>query len=211
MRSRKGKHVAVLGRRNRVLPRVCGSVRPEPRFDQRCASREELTAFARSCSWSGAPSMLELLRRFRPSRAGSIESRPGIVDRLLGGASGRSYLEIGVRDRRHNFDKIKADVKHGVDPAPRRPVTHHMTSDEFFERGLASTYDVVFIDGLHLDYQVERDVRTRSRSFVRAARSCSTTATRSPRTRRPRTTTARSTGTVRCGRRGRSSARPVMI
>lgn len=102
--------------------------------------------------------MLELLRRLRPSRSGSIENRTDIINLLLGGASGRSYLEIGVRDRRHNFDKIKADVKHGVDPAPRRPVTHHLTSDEFFEKGHASTYDVVFIDGLHLDYQVERDV-----------------------------------------------------
>lgn len=77
---------------------------------------------------------------------------------LLGEATATSYLEIGVRDRRHNFDKIDAALKHGVDPAPRRPVTHQMTSDEFFEKGHASTYDVVFIDGLHLDYQVERDV-----------------------------------------------------
>jgi hypothetical protein len=32
-----------------------------------------------------------------------------------------------------------------------------MTSDEFFEIN-KSTYDIIFIDGLHIDEQVERDI-----------------------------------------------------
>lgn len=101
--------------------------------------------------------MLGLLRRFKAA-TGRISTRTDLINYVLGKVRGTSYLEIGVRDRRHNFDKILAAHKHGVDPAPRRPVSHVMTSDEFFERGHAGVYDVVFIDGLHLAHQVEKDV-----------------------------------------------------
>jgi hypothetical protein len=102
--------------------------------------------------------MLATLRRLIARRDHAITSRTDLINHLLRTHGGTHYLEIGVRDRRHNFDKVHAELKHGVDPAPRRPVTHHMTSDDFFARGLASTYDVVFIDGLHLAHQVEKDV-----------------------------------------------------
>lgn len=89
----------------------------------------------------------ELLRRFdRPTR----------------------YLEIGVRNPNDNFAKIDAAEKHSVDPGVEfeaNPVDFKLTSDEFFGqldagRLLSPDYkwDLIFIDGLHLADQVDRDV-----------------------------------------------------
>jgi hypothetical protein len=79
------------------------------------------------------------------------------------------YLEIGVE----NGDCIKevvCKVKDSVDPyIPNNfdklsngyPVTHKMTSDEFFDKvapQLTYKYDIIFIDGLHLSEQVDKDV-----------------------------------------------------
>lgn len=65
-----------------------------------------------------------------------------------------SYLEIGCA---HNqcFNKIKCDRKVGVDP--RSGGTHRMTSDAFFETH-DDTFDIVFVDGLHIQEQAYRDV-----------------------------------------------------
>ena len=99
---------------------------------------------------------MELLRRIL--RPGAITTRTELLNKLVETRGYRSYLEIGVRDPRHNFDKIKAPgPKHGVDPSPQRPVTHPMTSDAFFAT-TSGTYDLVFIDGLHLAEQVEKDI-----------------------------------------------------
>lgn len=72
-----------------------------------------------------------------------------------------SYLEIGVRSPRDCFDKVRCKHKDGVDPGPRGPCKFIMTSDQFFsdvQPKRKTAYDLVFIDGLHLDYQVLRDV-----------------------------------------------------
>ncbi|GER59704.1 hypothetical protein ULMA_18120 [Patiriisocius marinus] len=79
-----------------------------------------------------------------------------------------TYLEIGVRFPEHNFDKINATLKYSVDPGVENvenPVDFKVTSDHFFH-GLRNgeflendiRFDVVFIDGLHLAEQVERDI-----------------------------------------------------
>jgi len=79
-----------------------------------------------------------------------------------------TYLEIGVRNPDHNFNKINADQKYSVDPGvefKENPVDFKMTSDAFFS-ALSSNellsneirFDVIFIDGLHLADQVERDI-----------------------------------------------------
>ncbi len=44
-----------------------------------------------------------------------------------------------------------------VDPSPHALATHTMTSDTFFETN-TKTFDVIFIDGLHLAHQVAVDV-----------------------------------------------------
>jgi len=69
----------------------------------------------------------------------------------------KSYLEIGVANPDINFDQIKAEKKYGVDPEPAKPVTHQMSSDTFFAQN-KETFDLVFIDGFHVDEQVTRDI-----------------------------------------------------
>ena len=79
------------------------------------------------------------------------------------------YLEIGVCDPTVCFNHIETYKKDGVDPGvefPDNPVKYKLTSDEFFRKLEAGEldkdpdfqWDVIFIDGLHLSYQVERDI-----------------------------------------------------
>lgn len=84
--------------------------------------------------------------------------RTDVINLLFEKYKLQSYLEIGVRVPAENFNKIKAHVKHSVDPAPRFKYTFNMTSDEFFKR-CKSKYDVVFIDGLHVEEQAYKDVK----------------------------------------------------
>ena len=78
-----------------------------------------------------------------------------------------AYLEIGVRNPNDNFSHIKSDQKYSVDPGvefKENPVDFQMESDEFFKqlddnKILNSIkFDVIFIDGLHLAEQVDRDI-----------------------------------------------------
>jgi hypothetical protein len=79
-----------------------------------------------------------------------------------------NYLEIGVRNPNHNFNHIKAKNKYSVDPGvefKENPVDFKITSDDFFKQlrdGKILSgdirFDVIFIDGLHLAEQVNRDV-----------------------------------------------------
>jgi hypothetical protein len=78
-----------------------------------------------------------------------------------------AYLEIGVRNPDDNFNKVIADDKVGVDPAVQfvGGTGFTLTSDSFFEQlgaGVispkATTFDLVFIDGLHEANQVYSDV-----------------------------------------------------
>jgi hypothetical protein len=79
-----------------------------------------------------------------------------------------TYLEIGVRNPEDNFNHIKATTKYSVDPGVEfleNPADFKMTSDDFFKRlsgnELLSNdikFDVIFIDGLHLAEQVDRDI-----------------------------------------------------
>ena len=92
-------------------------------------------------------------------------SRTSIIRHLIARNDFRSYLEIGVRDFR-NFDQVQCAEKTGVDPHPvkpdQRPAWENlfvMTSDEFFSRLAPDVrFDLIFIDGLHLDEQVSRDI-----------------------------------------------------
>lgn len=78
------------------------------------------------------------------------------------------YLEIGVRNPADNFSRIRATAKHSVDPGDEyrpNPVDFKLTSDVFFEQLRAGKFlssdfkwDVIFIDGLHLAEQAERDI-----------------------------------------------------
>jgi hypothetical protein len=88
----------------------------------------------------------------------SLKTRTDLLNHLIAVHGYTAYLEIGVRDALTNFDRVRAALKHSVDPSPVGTVTFEMASDEFFARHVSHSYDLVFVDGLHLAEQVERDV-----------------------------------------------------
>jgi len=99
----------------------------------------------------------------RNRSAPRIRTRTDLINHLIASRRYTRYLEIGVRNPSQNFNKVRVAEKDGVDPNPRKPISHRMTSDEFFAQqaaapGLPRPYDLIFIDGLHLADQVERDV-----------------------------------------------------
>jgi hypothetical protein len=95
-----------------------------------------------------------------------------------------SYLEIGVDDPRNNFNHIHVKKKVGVDPyfdntgchawnernkenlislIDEKAVFHQMTSNDYFDmlrskRGKRSMFDLIYIDGLHIESQVDKDI-----------------------------------------------------
>ena len=83
--------------------------------------------------------------------------RTDIINHLIKKNNYKRYLEIGVRNPEQNLNLIDVEHKDGVDPAGN--CNFPITSDDFFEQLDENvTYDIIFIDGLHLDYQVEKDI-----------------------------------------------------
>jgi hypothetical protein len=94
--------------------------------------------------------------------------RYDIINQLISKYNYKSYLEIGVRNPNECFNLIKCDIKHSVDPGYENSdnsVDYKYTSDSFFKL-LESNYlnlspifkwDIIFIDGLHISDQVEKD------------------------------------------------------
>lgn len=91
-----------------------------------------------------------------------VENRTDILNFLAAVNGCRKYLEIGVRDPRVNFDRVAVRDKIGVDPSPEGRVAFALTSDEFFEAlseaSRPESFDLIFVDGLHIADQVERDI-----------------------------------------------------
>ena len=95
----------------------------------------------------------------RTPEPSQVLSRAEVINRVLASTGAERYLEIGVNTKEqpgYSRDKICVDVKHGVDPNPLTDADYIMTSDEFFATN-SETYDVVFVDGLHLFEQALRD------------------------------------------------------
>jgi len=92
-----------------------------------------------------------------------VRNRTDVLNFLVAANGYRTYLEIGVRNPGGNFSRVRVAEKTGVDPAATRgAVDFAMTSDDFFA-GLDAAdadrfFDLVFVDGLHVDEQVERDI-----------------------------------------------------
>jgi hypothetical protein len=86
-----------------------------------------------------------------------------IINHLIKKFNYQNYLEIGVRDG-DCFSKINIVHKDAVDPEPVREgkqlTNYPISSDEFFDliEGHDIKYDIIFIDGLHHDYQVYKDI-----------------------------------------------------
>jgi hypothetical protein len=111
-------------------------------------------------------SRVELLTK---QERGKRPFRSEIINFLLSKTKRQQYVEIGVRRPWKNFDLINCKEKYSVDPGVEfmeNPVKYKMTSDSFFESLFAgkldlpadTKFDVIFIDGLHLAEQVERDI-----------------------------------------------------
>jgi hypothetical protein len=83
-------------------------------------------------------------------------NRTEIIQRLINKISAKKYLEIGMGCG-VNHNKIQCHYKLSVDPIPTVPVTHSMTSDDFFKQN-NETFDIIFIDGLHWSEQVYNDI-----------------------------------------------------
>lgn len=92
-----------------------------------------------------------------------------IINHLIKKYGYQTYLEIGVHTKTLCFDHIECEHKTGIDPGyenPNERYDYHMESDDFFHAlrsGLTEfetnhKWDIIFIDGLHLAEQVERDI-----------------------------------------------------
>ncbi len=104
-----------------------------------------------------------------------------IINSLIKKFGYKKYLEIGIDNPNNNYFRIEAEEKECVDPYIKSDnkfkdlqenlsdeerediitnvITYRMTSDEFFETIPADKkYDIVFIDGLHTQEQVGRDI-----------------------------------------------------
>ncbi len=85
-------------------------------------------------------------------------SRSNLINYMIGLYGYTSYLEIGVNDG-GNFERVHCAYKVGVDPSDKYDkITFNTTSDEFFAQN-KDTFDIVFIDGLHLSEQVVKDIQ----------------------------------------------------
>lgn len=83
--------------------------------------------------------------------------RYDIINHFIKKRNYSSFLEIGTFTGQ-SFNAINCPIKVSVDPDPRTPATHHMTSDDFFATCDGKLFDIVFIDGLHERNQVYRDI-----------------------------------------------------
>lgn len=92
-------------------------------------------------------------------KVGNYKKRTDIINHLFKKYNFDSYLEIGVRNAKQNFDLINCKFKEGVDPDPVTPVKFKMTSDLFFSDYVKNKkYDVIFVDGLHTEDQSYIDI-----------------------------------------------------
>ena len=96
-------------------------------------------------------------------------NRYDIINNLIQKYDYKTYLEIGVRNPDECFNLINCETKHSIDPGyenDENQVDYPYTSDNFFrllenkELNLPTTHkwDIIFIDGLHISNQVEKDI-----------------------------------------------------
>ena len=86
--------------------------------------------------------------------------RYDIINFLIEKNSYKTYLEIGI-NHGNNYERIKCSSKVGVEPDRskyKNNTVFYMTSDEYFEKYCNQKFDIIFIDGLHLENQVDKDV-----------------------------------------------------
>lgn len=86
--------------------------------------------------------------------------RNEIINQIIKAKGYKTYLEIGLASGKH-FMQIIAEEKTGVDPEIKQHIegdrVFEMTSDEFFSLS-KKKFDCIFIDGLHHEEQVIKDI-----------------------------------------------------
>ncbi len=88
-------------------------------------------------------------------------TRTNIINALIKRHGYKSYLEIGVQNKKNNFDLIECEKKMCVDPDLQADADYVMTSNDFFDAWYGNSQpkiDCIFIDGLHEHEQVKRDI-----------------------------------------------------
>ncbi|MCB0555502.1 MAG: class I SAM-dependent methyltransferase [Phaeodactylibacter sp.] len=91
--------------------------------------------------------------------------RTKLINYFIRSRNYHRYLEIGVQDERSNFAHINCEYKVGVDIEPVSTFTG--TSDDFFLQN-REKFDLIFIDGLHTEEQVLKDINNAMQSLARA-------------------------------------------
>lgn len=131
----------------------------------RIASLRDTVLF--TINWRLVPPFVHFYRRTRNYLEGNYTNatiplqwpasplRIDLLNEIVARNGVQSYLEIGCRDD-ECFSQIHAAHKVGVDPASGGTV--RATSDEFFASN-SESFDLIFVDGLHLYEQVVRDIR----------------------------------------------------
>lgn len=100
---------------------------------------------------------------YKNNNSVNIIKRYDIINSFIKKNNYINYLEIGVNNGL-NIRKIIAEHKDGVDSGREgvfAPETNYrVTSDEFFDliKDHDIKYDIIFVDGLHHDYQVYKDI-----------------------------------------------------
>lgn len=84
-------------------------------------------------------------------------NRTTIINHFIDKYGYKTYLEIGTQNNK-NYNKVNVEVKVGVDPQPDAGATHVMTSNKFFSTN-SDKFDIIFIDGLHHEQQVYKDIK----------------------------------------------------
>jgi hypothetical protein len=84
-------------------------------------------------------------------------NRFDIINTLIKKFNFKTYLEVGTRNRADNFNNIICEHKVCLDPDPNAKADHILTSDEYFSQ-YKDKFDIIFIDGLHLEDQVLKDI-----------------------------------------------------
>lgn len=99
-----------------------------------------------------------------------LKYRFDVINHLIEKYNYNSYLEIGLNNPQKCFNFINCDIKHSIEPGDKELIknyaTYKCTSDDFFYNLNNNLLDIpreykwniIFIDGLHLSYQVERDI-----------------------------------------------------
>lgn len=88
-------------------------------------------------------------------------TRTDIINLLINKNNYKSYLEIGTSNPFANYHSINCQYKECVDPVPfNDDITFKGTSDEYFDSITKDKkFDIIFIDGLHHNEQVTKDIK----------------------------------------------------